>query len=287
MDGTTDGRPQYQSTLGDYIKGIERLETDRRGPHGHPLCVRIDGHSFSRWTRDLQRPYDERMTRAMVTTMVALVDSYHATVGYTQSDEISLVLWAPGEGSQLPHDGKYQKLVSRLASRATAMFYQAAMSEGLHESCARQAPEFDARIHPVPDLDTAAKVLLWRQLDAIKNSVQMVAQHYFSHRELHGKNGTDMRQMLQFVGIEDFDAEFPSAFTRGTWARRVTRLRELTPDELISIPVSRRPTGPIRRSAVETFDLPWLIGAQDRVALIFPGHQSSAMAAASASALAP
>lgn len=101
-----------------------------------------------------------------------------------------------------------------------------------------------------------------------KNAVQMVAQTRFSPKQLHGQGQADQLQMLAGVGI-DFES-FPSAFKDGTFVRRETRERLLTPDELARIPVAHRPSGPVLRSSVEVLDLPPFKDVPDRVAVIFP-----------------
>jgi len=69
-----------QDSLGDRMKVYEYQETNRRFLPNLPIYARIDGHGFSRFTRGMQRPYDERMSRAMVATAGALVEKTHATL---------------------------------------------------------------------------------------------------------------------------------------------------------------------------------------------------------------
>lgn len=69
-----------QDSLGDRMKVYEYHETNRRFLPNLPIYARIDGHGFSRFTRGMQRPYDERMSRAMVATAGALVEKTHATL---------------------------------------------------------------------------------------------------------------------------------------------------------------------------------------------------------------
>jgi hypothetical protein len=41
----------------------------------------------------------------------------------------------------------------------------------------------------------------WRQKDWERNSIQMLAQAHFSHKQLHGKNGPGMHEMLHGKGV--------------------------------------------------------------------------------------
>lgn len=256
---------EQRDSLGDYCKSMERIETDRRAPMGCPIYVRIDGARFSAFTRGMRRPYDERMSRAMIDTTKAIMSAYHCEIGYTQSDEISLVLFNPEHETH--HGGKFQKLVSRLASKATAMFTLAALDAGLAEFVRRQPPEFDARAHAVPDLEAAAKVLWWREIDATKNAVSMAASAVCSHRELHGKTQDERLALLAERGI-DFDA-YPASFRRGTFVRRVLEMRDLTADELAAIPERHRPSGPVPRHRLVELDMPPLRSIDDKVSALF------------------
>lgn len=78
--------------MGDRMKAYERRETERRAMRGVPLVVRVDGRSFSRFTRGLARPYDQDMADLMVEVARYLVEQTQAKVALTQSDEISLIL---------------------------------------------------------------------------------------------------------------------------------------------------------------------------------------------------
>jgi tRNA(His) 5'-end guanylyltransferase len=74
------------------MKEYESAEAGRRLLPLLPVCARIDGNGFSRFTQHLARPFDARLSRLMVDTTRALVEETQALAGYTQSDEISL-LW--------------------------------------------------------------------------------------------------------------------------------------------------------------------------------------------------
>ena len=80
-----------KSELATRCKALESARDDR-APRGQPLLVRLDGRAFHTYTSGLRRPYDERLSHAMIETTRCLVEDLHAAVGYTQSDEISLIL---------------------------------------------------------------------------------------------------------------------------------------------------------------------------------------------------
>ena len=169
--------------FGDRMKSYERTEAGRRALPLLPIMIRLDGKGFSRWTRGLERPYDVRLSETMVHITERLVEELGACIGYTQSDEISLVLYSDDYHQEVYFGGKFQKLVSVSASMATALFNQRS---------AEQFPDkplafFDSRVWTVPNLTEAANAFLWREIDATKNSVSMAARHYYSHKKLHKK----------------------------------------------------------------------------------------------------
>jgi len=257
-------------TLAQRMKAYEQHETDRAPLAGLPILVRVDGRGFSTFTRGMTRPYDQALADLMVATTKHLVAKTGALIGYTQSDEISLILQAPdgqpSRSDELFFGGRLQKLTSVIAGLATARFLATAMTHW-PDRCARELPVFDARVFPVPDRDEAANALLWRQSDATKNAISMAAQAYYSHTELLKKTGSAKQEMLFLKGVNFND--YPARFRRGIFVRRREVLRPLTDVELAAIPAPHRPTGPILRKEIQAFDLPPLYQVANRVAVIF------------------
>lgn len=244
-----------KTSLGDRMKSYEFPSTTRKAFKGQPLVVRLDGKSFHTFTKGLKRPYDERLSSLMVETTKALVDRFQAKVGYTQSDEITLVWHIECDGSaEFPFDGRFQKMESLLAAHATAVFNQK-LPVCLPEK-AGQLPIFDARAFVVPNLMEAYHALLWRQQDATKNAISMAAQSMFSHKALQKKNSSEMQEMMWSQHGVNFN-DYPAFFKRGTFVRRVKRERMLTAQEMAHIPEAHRPTGPVVRSGIESVDI-WL-----------------------------
>jgi tRNA(His) 5'-end guanylyltransferase len=251
--------------LGDRMKAYEQAEAGRAGLPGMPVCVRLDGKGFSRWTRSLARPFDPRLTALMIDTTLALVAESGAVAGYTQSDEISLILHAKSAKEELYHGGKFQKLASVLASVATAHF-NAKVWPGMPPAI------FDARAWAVPSLDEAANVLFWREIDATKNSVSMAAREHYSHKALLGLKRAEMMDLLMAKGVNWND--YPAAFKRGTHIQRVWSERAFTAAEIAALPERHEarvnPGLVVRRSEVRVVDLPPLSKVPDRVAALFP-----------------
>lgn len=258
--------------LGDRMKAYEAAETERRFLPGIPVYARIDGRGFSNFTRGLRRPYDERFTAAMVEATKALVEHTHARIGYTQSDEISLVWQVDNPMGGIFFDGKVQKMASVLAALATAAFTRKVLgSDPEFAGYAARLPHFDCRVIQLPSRTETANMLLWRNLDATKNAISMAARCHYSHKALHGKSGAEMQEMLFAKGINFND--FPAFFKRGVWVRRAVVERFFRPEELDRIPEAHRPPADALalRSEIQVFDLPKFSTVTNREAVIFDG----------------
>lgn len=252
-----------QNALGDRMKMYEALSAGARHLPRLPVIARLDGRSFSQVTRGLNRPFDRRMSDAMVHTAEFLVDHTHARIGYTQSDEITLVWF--GEG--IFFDGRIQKMTSALASLATLEFNRQ-VAETLPEVWERR-PVFDCRTWTVPDVHEAVNALLWRELDATKNSVSMAARAHFSHSELHQRDRRQIQDMLHSVGVNWND--YPAFFKRGTYVQHRPVAVE------VPVPADAPPshqgfgqeTITTMRSRVRVIPMPPLLKVTNRVDVVF------------------
>jgi len=240
--------------LGDEMKALERASTSAPFSRLLPIYARVDGRSFSRFTHAMDRPFDPRMTRAMLATATHLLEATHAKAAYVQSDEISL-LWSPGPFGEHFFGGKPQKMASVLAGLATAAFTHALLKDthGL-AAWADLLPHFDARVVSMPSRDHATRMFAWRGQDARRNGLNQIARSYFSSQALQGKSTGEVRQMLAEIGIET--DQFPNASLNGSLLRKTNVLRALDKAEMQRIPKERRPDANalFTRSQVVVFD---------------------------------
>lgn len=262
-----------KTSLGDRMKMYEQPSTSRKAFKGQPLIVRLDGKSFHTFTKGLLRPYDQRLSDLMVEVTRALVDRFQAKVGYTQSDEITLVWYVqPHDTAEYPFDGRFQKMESLLAGFASAIF-NVLLPQRIPEK-AGSMPIFDARAFVVPTIKEAYHAILWRQQDATKNAISMAAHTHFSHKSLQGLHGAEMQDRLfKEKGINFND--YPAFFKRGTFVKRFKTVKPVD-DELAAklaakgLPV---PSEPIVRTVIEPFDC-WLSKEEDPIAVLF-GDQNA------------
>lgn len=263
-------------TLGDRCKEYELAEAGRRAMRGLPLLARLDGRAFHTFTRGMARPYSTGMMRCMRETTAHLVDKFHAKVGYTQSDEITLAWYEPADSvSEYLFDGRFQKIASVLAGAASVAFYKAVR---LHLPDKQgETPHFDCRVWQVPNLREASLAFLWREDDATKNSITMAASAFYSHTELHGKNSADKHEMLHAKGVNWND--YPAHFKRGIYLQRQGHHVSLSLEELARIPEAHQPLGGVVwRTSVIGLDLPPIRQVTNREAVLFEGaHPQTAL----------
>jgi tRNA(His) guanylyltransferase len=256
-----------KDSFGDRMKMYEGMEANRILLPGLPVCVRLDGRAFHTFTRGLERPYDERLSCMMIETTKRLVDDTHALIGYTQSDEISLIYAPAVTSEELLFGGRVSKLTSTLASIATAHFNELRRELLPNKGIAT----FDCRVWTVPSKEEAVNSLLWREQDATKNSISMAASAYYSHKELQGKSGSQKQELLFQKGINW--NEYPVFFKRGTYVKRVVTSRKLTTYELNDLPEKHQarlnPDMEFTRSTVTAFNMPIFGKVTNRVGVVF------------------
>ena len=259
--------------FGDRMKIYEKMEAGRKFMPKLPVCVRIDGKTFSSWTKGLTRPYDKRLVDLMVDTTIYLVEQTNAIIGYTQSDEISLMFYSDDLKSQIFFDSKIQKIVSVLASMTTA-YFNSQVPYRIPEKANRMAL-FDARAWNVPSIEEATNVFVWREMDATRNSVSMAAQHYFSHKKLQGKSCSQMQDMLMLEKSVNWN-DYPAFFKRGTYVRREKIIRKFTVEEIDKLPAKHEarmdPDLEIERTQVRVLSLPPITTVDNRVVVICCGQ---------------
>lgn len=252
--------------LGDRMKGYEGQESMRVLDHNLPIMIRLDGRSFHTFTKGLNRPYDERFNTCMKETARFVMEECNANLAYTQSDEITLVILTKGSPF---FAGRVQKLCSVASSAATVMFNNK-VRELLHDY-AKKMPMFDARVWNVPSLVEAANAVLWRELDAEKNSVSMMAQSAFSQKILQNKNSSEMKQMLKEIGKSWED--LPISFQRGTYLKKTTLTKKFEQHELVNLPEKHlartNPDLVFERSIISEIVFPRLITVENKEDLLF------------------
>jgi tRNA(His) 5'-end guanylyltransferase len=216
-----------RDNLGDRMKNNYENRSKTYLIRRMPVIIRLDGKAFHTFTKGMVKPFDKRLMETMQETTLALCDSIMGCVlGYTQSDEITLVLVDYNNiDTEAWYDYSVQKMASVSASLCTFFFnkifqkkvdefikshqkvvdnpetYGAELSESVkklinaYTKAVNKGAFFDARVFNIPK-EEVTNCVLWRQQDASRNSVSSLAQAHFSHKELQGKNSSQMQDML-------------------------------------------------------------------------------------------
>jgi tRNA(His) 5'-end guanylyltransferase len=257
--------------LGDRMKAYES-----RGKYNLfttiPVIARLDGKAFHTFTKGLERPYDKGLSDLMVSVTHAMVQYTNANVGYTQSDEITLIWKSPDYKSDIFFGGRHEKMVSILAAACTAEFNNK-LSTFLPKKNGGQLQLFDCRVWNVPDETEATNCLIWREQDATRNSISMAAQSVYSHNALMNKSCGDMQEMLFKMGINWND--YPDFFKRGTYIQRSTIERAFSKEELDKLPPKHEarsnPDLKIVRQVIGALQMPQLTKVINRNDVVFRG----------------
>jgi len=186
--------------------------------------IRIDGKSFHTFAKDMVKPYDDNLIDFMNETGKFLCENIQgAKLAYVQSDEISVLLTDFEKITTYAwFDGNIQKICSVSSSIATAKFnqlytrlkagFETETEEWIDFSLCKLA-FFDSRVFIIPDPTEVENYFIWRQKDAVRNSISMTAQSLYSHEELKTKNQRDMQDMIHAKG-KNWN-NMPAGFKRG------------------------------------------------------------------------
>lgn len=217
-----------------------------------PVIIRVDGRAFHTFTRGFKKPFDDVLMQAMQDTMKYLCENIQGCVlGYTQSDEITLILVDYKKlNSEAWFDYEVQKMCSIVASMATlefnrsmkrraVMFVNQKTEEettrndiyrqfGVYSKAVNKGAMFDARVFNLPKEEVTNNIY-WRQLDASRNSIQMLGQAHFSHKELQHKTCNQIQDMLMTQkGINWNDLQ--TSYKRGSCCVRNRRVISVSAD---------------------------------------------------------
>ena len=180
--------------LGDRMKSNYEDRTRYYLPRRTNTIIRLDGKAFHSFTRNLKKPFDYDLIEAMNYATLKLCENIQgAVLGYTQSDEISILLQDYKKiTTDAWFDGNIQKITSISASMCTAYFNDFFKSKIYNNKWAI----FDSRVFVIPDIIEVENYFIWRQKDCVRNSISMLAQSLYSHKELNKKSQSDMQEMI-------------------------------------------------------------------------------------------
>lgn len=224
-----------QGSLDTRMKRYEAV-TDGILVNRMPVIIRLDGCHFHTFTKGLDKPFDDVLVKAMqLTTLDLCKNIQNCVFGYTQSDEITLVIntYQTLESSTW-FDNRIQKICSVAASMCSRLFNEnfrklamevhtnAQISDEKYFTYAAKfnTADFDCRVFNIPR-EEAVNCVIWRQKDCEKNSVMSLAQTLYSQSELNGvKYKAAQNKMFTEKGV-NWD-ELPTYLKRGTAIKKDT-----------------------------------------------------------------
>lgn len=200
-----------KDNLGDRLKSNYEDRFDHSLPRRMPTVIRLDGKSFHTFTKGFKRPWDDLLIEAIDQTAAHLCkEVMNCVISYQQSDEISLLLIDyKNQTSKTFFDNSIQKLCSVTAGMASAFFTRWMLN--FIPDCSPVV--FDSRCFVLPEFEVS-NYFLWRQQDAIRNSIQSLGQYHLSHKSLQGKSCADIQDML-FRKKDINWHELPTRYKRG------------------------------------------------------------------------
>lgn len=196
--------------IGDRMKQYYEHPWSMTLPMRMPTIIRLDGRTFHTFTRGLAKPFDLPFINSMADLALYLCGEIStAQLAYVQSDEISILLHPYKKlVTQGWFGNEIQKMVSISSGLASSYFSQ---------KVGRLAV-FDSRVFVLPE-EEVVNYFIWRQQDWTKNSIQMLARHFYSTKELHGKHGKEMMDMI-FAKGENWD-KLPTHVKRGSCIKKI------------------------------------------------------------------
>jgi len=237
--------------LGNRIKDQYENRTRYMLPRRTYTIIRLDGKAFHTYTQGLEKPFDKDLFEDIDNAIIDMLPEIQGAVfAYTQSDEISILLtdFAKPETSAW-FDGNLQKMCSVAASIITAEFNNMRLLRQFNayvKDCDQvdfnNSAYFDARVFTIPDRIEVMNYMLWRNQDCSRNSVSMVAQSLYSHKELQGKNTSEMHEMIHQKG-KNWATDYSDREKNGGLIVKEEYLHEFLdfggPRELRELPVKR------------------------------------------------
>jgi tRNA(His) 5'-end guanylyltransferase len=164
-----------------------------------PVIIRVDGCHFHTYTKGCKRPVDDGLVEVMNITAKHLCKNIQGCqMAYVQSDEISLLLNNYQTLDTQPwYDNSVQKMVSVSAAMASVAFTTNSWKIWGFDAYGPLIKEayFDGRAFVLPKEDVC-NYFLWRQQDATRNSVQMLARTLYSHKQLINKNNSELQELI-------------------------------------------------------------------------------------------
>lgn len=245
------------------MKALEAPWNGKLVPKDEGYMIRVDGHSFAKYTKPFFKPADRIIHEAMILCTVDLMEMFDAKIGYTFSDEISIAVppMVPSDPNllaskryMLPYKGKMSKMITLASGLTTSKFNQ--YMQHFQPQVAGNA-FFDGRVFTVSE-EEVLENLMWRQQDCVRNSKTLLARSYFSTKELCSRSSKQAIDMVvDKVGLDYYD--LPKWYGMGTIVKKQcypkTTINPITQEEIHVM----RSNYAISHLPMNTFPVEWML----------------------------
>lgn len=213
--------------ISEKIKSLES-QFDHRLYAGVPFVVRLDGCSFKNYTSGMSRPFDSRLTLSMIYTMNDMIEHTSALLGFTQSDEITLVYRHDPTLNNYPYNGRISKIQSVYSGMASARFNHYIQKFSWDDVPTKSRNRimsssawFDARCFSVPDGESAMEAVYWRhRYDCRRNAIHTVGLANFDSKSLKGLSLNQVIELLEEKNIKIFQ-DVPKVYLYGVFGKKI------------------------------------------------------------------
>jgi len=177
-----------------------------------PVIIRLDGRAFHTVTKKLDKPFDGQFIATMLSSANRVADDIQGCkFAYVQSDEVSFLLT---DYDSLQTEGWFDynlcKMVSIAAAEMSVYFNEYKAMSQFHTLAV-----FDGRAFNIPR-EEVANYFVWRAKDWYRNSIQMYAQIFFSHKQLQNKSTADLHELLHDIG-KNWTTDLNEHLRNGWW----------------------------------------------------------------------
>lgn len=172
-----------------------------------PIIIRLDGKCFHTLTKDCDKPFDQLFIDSMVLSAKEVCREIQGfKLAFIQSDEVNILAT---DYDELDTQGWFDYNISKILS----------VSAGIMSACFSRnfgrLGVFDSRVFNVSKEDVS-NYFVWRAKDWARNSLNMYARSFFSHRELMNKHSSIIHEMLYEIG-KNWATDLPNQHKNGTW----------------------------------------------------------------------
>lgn len=260
IENIIESNAKPNEKLGDRMKKYEAVMDFKICPYEF-FIVRLDGRSFSKFTKKFSKPFDIVFVKAMCKTMVDLVKKFDVQTGYTHSDEITLIFNSKCSKEEYQSflsglvekkdiqihlfDGRIQKILTLLSSFCSVRFnyHLNKLIEPIEnkydvkfvELIKSHEQMFDARILKF-DESIKYEIInhqIWRSIyDCERNAISTYAYTYFGPKKINGKNCNEMIKMLEEKNIF-WNIDIPIFIKHGIYCKKILVEKEIGENKVL------------------------------------------------------